>query len=114
MSNTQKKTRFAPKLHVKTGDNVIVISGAEKGKTGTITQVFPKESRAIVGGVNVKTKHTKPTQQNPGSINEIEMPIHISNLMHVDAKTGQPTRIGRKIVDGKIVRYYKKSGDIIK
>lgn len=114
MSNTQKKTRFAPKLHVKNGDNVIVIAGANKGQTGTISQVFPKENRAIVSGVNIKTKHTKPTQQNPGAINEIEMPIHISNLMHVDAKTGEPTRIGRKIVDGKIVRYYKKSGEIIK
>lgn len=114
MSNTKKTTRFAPKLHVKTGDKVIVISGANKGQSGEITQVFPKENRAIVGGVNVKVKHTKPTQQNPGAINEIEMPIHISNLMHVDAKTGEPTRIGRKIVDGKIVRYYKKSGEIIK
>lgn len=114
MSNTQKKTRFAPKLHVKNGDNVIVIAGANKGQTGMISQVFPKENRAIVSGVNIKKKHTKPTQQNPGAINEIEMPIHISNLMHIDAKTGEPTRIGRKIVDGKIVRYYKKSGEIIK
>jgi large subunit ribosomal protein L24 len=114
MSNTQKKTRVASKLHVKTGDNVIVIAGANKGQSGTITQVFPKENRAIVGGLNVKVKHTKPTQQNPGAINEIEMPIHISNLMHIDSKTGEPTRIGRKIVDGKIVRYYKKSGEIIK
>ena len=114
MSNTQKKTRFAPKLHVKKGDSVIVIAGANKGQTGVITQVFPKENRAIVGGFNVKVKHTKPTQQNPGAINEIEMPIHISNLMHVDAKTGAPTKIGRKVEDGKIVRYYKKSGEIIK
>jgi len=114
MSSTQKKTRFVPKLHVKTGDNVIVIAGANKGQTGVISQVFPKENRAIVSGVNVKVKHTKPTQNNPGAINQIEMPIHISNLMHVDAKTNEPTRIGRKVEDGKIVRYYKKSGEIIK
>jgi large subunit ribosomal protein L24 len=114
MSNSQKKTRFAPKLHVKTGDSVIVIAGASKGQTGVISQVFPKENRAIVGGVNVKVKHTKPTQQNPGAINSIEMPINISNLMHVDPKTGEATRIGRRIEDGKIVRYYKKSGETIK
>jgi large subunit ribosomal protein L24 len=113
MSSTQKKTRFAPKLHVKKGDNVIVIAGANKGQEGVISQVFPKENRAVVSGVNVKVKHTKPTQNNPGAINEIEMPIHISNLKHIDAKTGEPTRIGRKVEDGKIVRYYKKSGEII-
>jgi len=114
MSNTQKKTRFAPKLHVKKGDNVKVIAGANKGQTGVITQVFPKENRAIVGGLNVKVKHTNPTQQNPGAINEIEMPIHISNLMHVDSKTGEATKIGRRVENGKIVRYYKNSGEIIK
>jgi len=106
--------RFAPKLSVKKGDKVMVIAGSNKGQSGEIKLVFPKENRAIVDGLNLVKKHTKATQDNPGGINEIEAPIHISNLMVVDAKTGQPTRVGRKLVDGKSVRYSKKSGEIIK
>lgn len=106
--------RFAPKLSIKRGDKVMVIAGSNKGQSGEIKLVFPKENRAIVDGLNLVKKHTKATQDNPGGINEIEAPIHISNLMLVDAKTGQPTRVGRKLVDGKSVRYSKKSGEIIK
>jgi large subunit ribosomal protein L24 len=106
--------RFAPKLSIKKGDKVMVIAGSNKGESGEVKLVFPKENRAIVDGLNLVKKHTKATQDNPGGINEIESPIHISNLMVVDAKTGQPTRVGRKIVDGKSVRYSKKSGEIIK
>jgi large subunit ribosomal protein L24 len=106
--------RFAPKLSIKKGDKVMVIAGSNKGQSGEIKLVFPKENRAIVDGLNLVKKHTKATQDNPGGINEIEAPIHISNLMLVDAKTGQPTRVGRKLVDGKSVRYSKKSGEIIK
>ena len=106
--------RFAPKLSIKKGDKVMVIAGSNKGQSGEIKLVFPKENRAIVDGLNLVKKHTKATQDNPGGINEIEAPIHISNLMVVDAKTGQPTRVGRKLVDGKSVRYSKKSGEIIK
>jgi large subunit ribosomal protein L24 len=106
--------RFAPKLSVKKGDKVMVIAGSNKGQSGEIKLVFPKENRAIVDGLNLVKKHTKATQDNPGGINEIEAPIHISNLMVVDAKTGQPTRVGRKLVDGKSVRYSKKSGETIK
>lgn len=112
-----KKTnqkRFAPKIHVKKGDQVLVISGASKGTQGEILQVIPKKYRAVVDGVNIAKKHTKPTQDNPGGINEKIMSIHISNLMVIDPKTGDATRIGRKEVDGKIVRYSKKSGEIIK
>jgi large subunit ribosomal protein L24 len=106
--------RFAPKLSIKKGDNVKVIAGAHKGETGEIKQVFPTENRAVVDGVNFVKKHVKGTQDNPGGIKEFEAPIHISNLMVVDPKTGTPTRIGRKLVDGKLVRYSKKSGEIIK
>ncbi|MEY4902525.1 MAG: hypothetical protein RLZZ292_340 [Bacteroidota bacterium] len=110
---TNKPKRFAPKMHIKTGDQVMVTAGAEKGKSGVIAQVFPKENRAIVEGLNMATKHVKPTQNNAGGIKQIAMPIHASNLMLIDPKTGTPTRIGRKEVDGKTVRYSKKSGEII-
>lgn len=107
--------RFAPKFHIKKGDKVMVISGASKSNTAReVMEVFPKKHRAIVDGVNIAKKHMKPTQDNPGGIQEIPMPIHISNLMLVDPKTGDATRIGRKEVDGKLVRYSKKSGEIIK
>ncbi|MBP7821520.1 MAG: 50S ribosomal protein L24 [Saprospiraceae bacterium] len=114
MSNSNKH-RFAPKLHIKKGDKVMVIAGANKSSVGNILQVFPLDSKAIVEGVNIVKRHRKPTQQaEVGQIIEMEAPIHISNLMLVDPKTGQPTKIGRKEVDGKMVRYSKKSGEIIK
>lgn len=107
------KNRFQPKLKIKKGDKVAVIAGADKGTTGEVMQVFPKKNRAIVEGVNVAKKHTKPTNDNPGGINEINTPIHISNLMLIDPKSGEKTRVGRKVEDGKLVRYSKKSGQII-
>lgn len=106
--------RFAPKLSIKKGDRVMVIAGSNKGETGEVKLVLTKENRAVVEGLNMVKKHTKATQDNPGGINEMEAPIHISNLMLVDPKSGQPTRVGRKLVDGKLVRYSKKSGEIIK
>ena len=109
-----KKTRFAPKPKLKKGDQVLVIAGAYRGQKGEILEVLPKKNRAVVQEVNIVKKHQKPTNENPGGINEIAAPIHMSNLMLVDPKTGEPTRIGRKVVDGKIVRYSKKSGEIIK
>ncbi len=113
-SNQQK--RFIPKLKIKKGDKVVVISGASKNlsQAREVLEVFPDKNRAIVADVNMAKKHTKPTQDNPGGINEVPMPLHISNLMLVDPKTGEPTRVGRKVVDGKVVRYSKKSGEIIK
>ncbi len=108
------KKRFAPKHKIKKGDTVIVIAGADKGKKGDVMEVLPKKDRVIVEGVNMRKKHTKPTNENPGGINEINAPIHISNVMIVDPKGGETTRIGRKIVDGKSVRYAKKSGEILK
>lgn len=106
--------RFAPKLHIKKGDTVMVISGASKGTKGEVLLVIPDKNRAIVAGANIVKKHIKAQNDNPGGINEMEAPIHISNLMLVDPKSGTPTRVGRKVVDGKSVRYSKKSGEIIK
>ena len=106
--------RFAPKLHIKTGDKVLVIAGEDKGKSGTVTKVFPKDGKAIVEGLKMATKHRKPTQTSPGGIEQIEMPIQVSNLMHVDPQSGAATRIGRRVEEGKLVRYSKKSGLIIK
>ena len=108
MADNKTKKRF--KLHIKKGDRVKVIAGANKGVVGEVMEVQPKKYRAIVDGVNLAKKHMKPTQDNPGGINEVAMPIHISNLMLVDPSSGEPTRIGRKKVDGKLVRYSKKSG----
>lgn len=106
--------RFAPKLKIKTGDNVMVIAGSNKGKSGQVKVVFPAENRAIVDGLNIVKKHVKGTQENPGGIHDVEAPIHISNLMLIDPKSGTPTKVGRKLVDNKLVRYSKKSGEIIK
>ncbi len=110
-----KTHRFAPKHKIKKGDQVVVISGAYKSKDTTreVLEVFPKKGTAIVDGVNVRKKHQKPTQDNPGGIIDLPAPIQMSNLMLVDPKTGKPTRVGRKEVDGKLVRYSKKSGEII-
>jgi len=108
MADNKTKKRF--KLHIKKGDRVKVIAGASKGAVGEVMEVHPKKYRAVVDGVNLAKKHMKPTQDNPGGINEVAMPIHISNLMLVDPSSGEPTRIGRKVVDGKLVRYSKKSG----
>lgn len=108
---TSHKTK---KLHIKRGDKVVVISGAYKGTEGEVQQVFPKKYRAIVTGVNVSKKHTKPTAHEPGGINEVEQPIHLSNLLLVDPKSGKGTRVGRKSEGDKSVRYSKKSGETIK
>lgn len=109
--NTTK--RFAPKLNIKKGDKVMVIAGSYKGNSGEVKEVLVKKNRVIVEGVSMVKKHTKPTNDNPGGINEIEAPIHISNVQLIDPKSGEVTRIGRKEVNGKIVRYSKKSGEII-
>lgn len=112
-----KNSKKAPKkLHIKKEDNVVVISGSNKGSKGRVIKVLPKENKAIVEGVNMAKKHQKPTQQNQsGQIVEIERPIHLSNLMLIDPKTGEACRIGRKLDDnGKLVRYSKKTNEIIK
>lgn len=102
-------------MHIKKGDKVIVITGKDKGKTGTVIEAFPKKDRVVVEGVNIVKKHQKPTQMNPeGGIVEFEAAIHVSNVMLIDPKTNKPTRVGTKIEDGKKVRVAKKSGEIIK
>ena len=104
------------KLHIKKGDTVYVNAGESKGKTGRVLKVLGEKQRAIVEGVNMVSKSTKPSAKNPqGGIVKQEAPIHISNLNVVDPKTGKPTRIGRKVgADGKLVRVSKKSGEEIK
>lgn len=103
------------KLHIKKGDIVFVNTGTDKGKTGRVVKVIVDKQRAIVEGLNMVTKHAKPNAKNPqGGREQVEAPIHISNLNVVDPKTGKPTRIGRKVVEGKIVRISKKSGEVIK
>ncbi|HEV7351383.1 50S ribosomal protein L24 [Telluribacter sp.] len=111
----EKKNNKKPKLHIRTGDTVMVISGNSKGKTGQVKTMLIEKQRALVEGVNMITKHMKPNAQNPqGSIEKTEGSIHISNLMVVDPATGEPTRIGRKLNDkGKLQRFSKKNGNLI-
>ena len=97
-------------MHVKKGDKVRVLSGKDKGKTGVILAAFPKQSRVLVEGVNIVKKHSKPSQVNPqGGIINQEAPIHVSNVMPIDPKSGNPTRVGYQTVDGKKVRVAKSS-----
>ncbi len=104
------------KLHIKKGDLVKVIAGNSKGQQGRVLEVIVKKERAIVEGVNMISKHTKPNAENTqGGIIKKEGSIHISNLMLVDPASGEPTRIGRKLnKKNKLVRYSKKSGEEIK
>jgi len=109
-----KNKKFTAKLKIKKGDTVVVTTGAYKNKRGEVLEVFPGKNRAIVSDINLRKKHNKPTQDQPGGITDIPASIHISNLMLVDPKSGNPTRVGRKVEAGKLVRYSKKSGEIIK
>jgi len=102
------------KLHVKKDDNVIVITGKDKGKKGRVIAAYPRENRVLIEGVNMVKKHSRPSQQNPqGGIVEQEAAIHVSNVMLLDPKTNKPTRVGYKVLDnGKKVRI-AKSGETI-
>ena len=104
------------KLHIKKGDTVYVNAGNDRGKTGRVLKVIVDKNRAVVEGINMVSKATKPNAKNPqGGIVKMEAPIHISNLNAVDPKSGKPTRIGRRKNDkGFTVRYSKKSGEEIK
>ncbi len=104
------------KLHIKKGDTVCVIAGDNKGQQGKVLKVEVSKQRAIVEGVNLVKKATKPNAKNPqGGIVEQEAPIHISNLQVLDPQSGKPTRVGRKVnAEGKLVRFAKKSGEEIK
>lgn len=102
-------------MHIKSGDTVLVIAGDDKGKNGKVLSVNIQKRRVIVEGLNMVTKHVKPTANSPqGGIEKKEASIHASNLMLVDPKTGDATRIGRKAGEnGKLVRYSKKTGEVI-
>ncbi len=104
------------KLHIKKGDMVYVNAGDDKGKTGKVLEVIIKDDRAIVEGINMVSKHTKPNSKHPqGGIIKQEAGVHVSNLQVVDPSKGGPTKIGRRIGSkGKLVRYAKKSGEEIK
>ncbi len=102
------------KMHIKKGDTVVVLSGKDKGKKGKVLTIFPKQNKAIVEGVAIATKHTKPRKQGEtGGIVNQEIAIHACKLMHVCTKCNKPTRIGRKVLDdGSIVRYCKKCNEV--
>jgi large subunit ribosomal protein L24 len=103
-----------PKLKIKKGDNVVVITGRDKGKMGEVLRVFPSELRAIVQGVNLAKRHTRPRMGDPGGIVEKELTIHISNIAHVDPQSRKPTRVGfRRLGDGRKVRFARRSGEVI-
>ena len=104
------------KIHIKKGDNVYVLAGEDRGKTGRVLSVLRTKGRAIVEGVNYVTKATKPSAKNPqGGLVKMEAPINLSNIALVDPNSGKPTRVGYRIDDnGKKVRYSKKSGQEIK
>jgi large subunit ribosomal protein L24 len=106
---------MAVKLKIKKGDQVIVLSGRDKGKKGEVLRVNPKEMRAVVQGVNMIKRHARASAANPGGgIVEREAALHISKLAHVDPKTGKPTRVGFRILeDGRKVRFAKRSGEVI-
>jgi len=101
------------KLHIKKGDTVYVLSGEDRGKTGRVLKVEVSKDRAIVEGINIVTKATKPSAKHPqGGLVKMEAPVHISNLSLLDPKTGKPTRVGRRLkAEGKLVSYAKKSGE---
>ena len=102
------------KLRIKSGDTVRIIAGDHKGSEGKVRSVDRKKNKAIVEGVNMVSKHEKPSAKNPqGGIVKKEAPIHISNLSLIDAKSGETTRVGFEIRDGKKVRYSKKSNEVI-
>lgn len=100
-----------PKMKIKKNDTVIVLSGDDKGKIGVVKQAMPKENKVIVEGVNLVKRHTKPSQTNPGGIVTKEAAINVSNV--AIAKDGKATKVGYKVVDGKKVRFTRKSGDVI-
>ncbi len=112
----ERKFNKQPKLHIRKGDTVMVLAGDDKKKTGKVLEIISEKNRAIVEGINMVTKHQKPSAGKPeGGIKKMEGTINISNLMLVEPGTGKPTRTGRKLNEkGKLQRYSKKTGELIK
>lgn len=99
---------------IKKGDTVVVLSGKDKGKTGEVTRSLPKDGKVVVSGVNVATRHRKPSQTNPqGGLERTEAPMHVSKVALADPKSGKPTRVRFEVRDGKKVRVAVKSGEVI-
>jgi large subunit ribosomal protein L24 len=99
---------------IKKGDRVVVLSGKDKGKHGEVTQSMPKDGKVVVSGVNIITRHKKPSQTNPqGGLEKSEAPMHVSKVALEDPKTGRPTRVRFEIRDGKKVRVAARSGELI-
>lgn len=99
---------------IKKGDNVVILTGKDKGKTGSVTQVMPSAGKVVVGGINIITRHRKPSQTNPeGGLERREAALAVSNVAVADPKTGSPTRVRFEIRDGKKVRVAVKSGEVI-
>ncbi|HBH27196.1 MAG TPA: 50S ribosomal protein L24 [Rhodospirillaceae bacterium] len=102
------------KCKIKKGDQVVILTGKDRGARGEVLRVLPTERRVVVAGVNIATKHVKPSQKGPGGIERVERPLHISNVALADPKTGAPTRVGYTVLkDEKKVRVAKKSGETL-
>jgi large subunit ribosomal protein L24 len=99
--------------NIRKGDKVVVLTGKDKGRSGDVVKVMPKENRAVVSGINVVKRHQKQSQNTEAGIISKEAPIHLSNLAHADPKDGKPTRVGFKTEDNKKVRVAKRSGEVI-
>ncbi len=105
---------MAGKLKIKTKDKVVVITGRDKGKSGEVIRVLVKENRVVVRGVNLVTKHERADTRSQGGIKQMEAPIAVSNVAHIDPKSGKPTRVGYKFLeDGRKVRVARRSGEVI-
>ena len=100
-------------LRIRKDDTVVVLTGRDKGKSGKVVKVMPKESRVIVQGVNTVKRHTRARPGQPGGVVEKELASHVSNVAHQDPKDGKPTRVGFKSVDGRKLRFAKRSGEMI-
>jgi len=101
------------KFKIKKGDKVVVLTGRDKGKTGEVVRILTDEAKVVVSGINVQTKHRKPSNAGPGGLEKIELPLHVSNVALADPKSGKPTRVGYKIAGERKVRVAKRSGQQI-
>ncbi|MBV8777312.1 MAG: 50S ribosomal protein L24 [Alphaproteobacteria bacterium] len=101
-------------MKIKKGDNVVVITGRDKGKTGEVLRVFPAEQRVVVQGVHIARRHTRQSMGNPGGIVDKELTIHVSNVAHIDPASSKPTRVGyKRLDDGRKVRVARRSGEVL-